>query len=49
MIPRIVNIFKVLLVKAKANAPINESGMANNTTNGCTKLSYSPTIIGKQG
>jgi hypothetical protein len=33
--PRIVNIFKVLFVKAKANkAPIKESGMANKTTNG---------------
>ena len=45
MIPRMVNIFKVLFVNAKANiAPINESGIANNTTNGCTKLSYKETI-----
>jgi hypothetical protein len=30
-----VNMFKVLFVKAKANnAPIKERGMANNTTNG---------------
>ena len=46
MIPRIVNIFNVLLVNAKANkAPINDNGIANNTTNGCAKLSYKPTII----
>jgi hypothetical protein len=34
MIPKIVKIFNELLVNAKANiAPINESGIANNTTN----------------
>jgi hypothetical protein len=48
MIPKIVNIFSVLLVKAKAKyCSINESGIANNTTNGCTNYQYNETIAAK--
>ena len=39
--PSIVNKFSELLVNASAsNAPIMDSGIENNTTNGYTKLLY---------
>ena len=45
LIVKMVNTFNELLVKAKANsAPMNDSGIENNTTNGVAKLLYNATI-----
>ncbi|MCY1228165.1 hypothetical protein D9M72_404630 [compost metagenome] len=43
--PKIVKMFSELFVNAKANnAPMNDSGIENNTTNGYIKLLYNATI-----
>ena len=45
MIPKRVKILSDILANAKATkAPMNESGIENNTTKGREKLSYNTTI-----